>query len=118
MLTLLSEALPYGNMLSHAGAAIVVAGIPKKSFPGTEQAFWIQDCSAATENILLAVESLGLGAVWIGVFPNKDRVFVLQKLLECPPGVIPLNVISIGYPTGFEQPKNKFNAKNVHWERW
>lgn len=110
--------LPFGRMLAGAQAAIVVCGLPRKSLPGIESEFWIQDCSAASENILLAAEALGLGAVWIGVYPLPERVQTLQKILGLPKEVVPLNVISLGYPTGVEKPKDKFQPANIHWNRW
>lgn len=114
----LAEALPYGQMLRKAGAAVVVCGIPKKSFPGREREYWVQDCSAATENILLAAEAMGLGAVWIGVYPVTERADAVRKELGIPGDVTPLNVISVGYPAGIEQPKNKYDPANIHWEKW
>jgi nitroreductase len=117
-LNLLAECLMWGQMLKTAGGAIVVCGIPSRSFPGVESEFWIQDCSAATENILLAVEEKGLGAVWIGIHPNVERINNVRNILNIPPDVVPLNIISIGYPVGDEKPKNKFNPDNVHWNKW
>ncbi|OGS36793.1 MAG: NAD(P)H nitroreductase [Elusimicrobia bacterium RIFOXYB2_FULL_49_7] len=114
----LSETLVYGKMLKGAGGAIVVCGVPQKSFSGVEQGYWIQDCSAATENILLAAESMGLGAVWLGIYPVPERVEALRSALGIPKDIIPLNVISIGYPIGIEKPKNKYDPENIHWERW
>lgn len=114
----LAAALPFGKMLNQAGAAVAVCGLPKKSLAGKESEYWIQDCSAASENILLAAESLGLGAVWLGVHPVADRVAAVRKALGIPAEAVPLNVISIGVPAGGEQPKNKFNPANIHWEKW
>lgn len=114
----LAGAMPYGKMLNKASAAIVVCGIPSQSFPGESAEYWIQDCSAATENLLLAVEALNLGAVWIGVYPSTERIVEVNKVLEIPTDVIPLNIISIGIPTGKEKPKDKYNATQVHWEKW
>lgn len=114
----LAEVLPYGKMLKSAPAAIVVCGNPDKFFPGVESAFWIQDCSAATENILLAVESMGLGAVWIGVYPTDSKIKGVQFVLGIPEKEVPLNVLSIGYPAGMEKPKDKFNEKQIHWNKW
>lgn len=114
----LSEILPYGKMLKNAGAAIAVCGDLAKTFEGKEKEFWVQDCSASTQNILLAVEASGLGAVWIGVYPNDERVAAVSSALGLPPNIIPLNVISIGYPTGEEKPKDKFNKEYIHWESW
>jgi len=123
----LSEASPFSRMLKKAGAAIVVCGLPMKSLvkmklvnlvSGVSNDYWVQDCSAATENILLAAEAKGLGAVWIGVYPVETKVAKLREILNIPEDIVPLNIISIGHPTGKEKPKDKFDPKNVHWEKW
>lgn len=114
----LADKLEYAKMLKKAPAAIVVCGVPKLSFPGTESEYWIQDCSAVTENILLAVESLNLGAVWASVYPGKDRIDSVRSILNLPDDIIPLNIIAIGYPTGKEKPKNKYKPERIHWEKW
>jgi nitroreductase len=113
----LADVMPFGKMLPNAGAAVVVCGIPEKSVPGAPE-YWIQDCSAASENILLAAESMGLGAVWLGVHPIPERVEGVRNILNIPENVVPLNIISIGYPKGLEKPRDKFNPKNIHWDRW
>ncbi|MBN1596206.1 nitroreductase family protein [candidate division FCPU426 bacterium] len=115
----LAKGLEYGHMLNQAAAAIVVCGLPKLSMAGRQQEYWIQDCSAASENILLAAESLGLGAVWIGVHPVSVRVKHVRTVLKIgDQDVIPLNVISIGYPQGQEKPKNKYQPEKIHWNTW
>ena len=116
-LVCLADVTPFGKMLPNAGAAVVVCGIPEKSVPGAPE-YWIQDCSAASENILLAAESMGLGAVWLGIHPIPERIEDIRDLLNIPENVVPLNIISIGYPTGLERPKNKFNPENIHWDKW
>lgn len=114
----LAEGLPYSKMIVKARSAIVVAGVLSKAPPGIEQAFWVQDCSAATENILLAAEAMGLGAVWTGMYPNEDHVAYVQKVLGIPADVIPLSIVAVGHPVGVEKPKDKFDPVNVHWEKW
>ncbi len=114
----LAQGMPFGRMLAQAGAAIAVCGIPEKSLPGAAQAFWVQDCSAATENILLAVEAQGLGAVWLGVYPDEQRQDFVRRTLGLPSNVVPLNVVSIGVPAGETKPKDKYDPANVHWEQW
>ena len=116
--TKLAEGLPYTKMLNDAGAAIIVCGVMTRALQGEERGFWVQDCSAATENILLAAESLGLGAVWSGMYPLEERVKYVREVLRIPEDVVPLNVIPIGYPAGDEKPKDKFNPANIHWEKW
>lgn len=114
----LSQGMPYSKMIIPAGAAIVVCGDLTKAMPGKVQEFWVQDCSAATENILLAAEALGLGAVWTGVYPSEERVVAVRTILGLPETVVPLNVIAVGHPVGVEKPKDKFDATTIHWENW
>ena len=113
----LADVMPFGKMLPGAGAAVVVCGVPEKSVPDAPE-FWVQDCSAASENILLAAESMGLGAVWLGVYPVKERIEGVKKILNVPENVVPLNILSIGYPKGLEKPKDKFEMEKIHRERW
>ncbi len=93
---------------------IVVCGNMQKALEGEAQAYWIQDCSAATENILLAAHAIGLGAVWCGVAPIKDRMEALSQTLKLPSFVKPLNVIVLGHPAEAPQPKDKWKPENVH----
>jgi len=111
----LEAGLPYTGMLTKSGAGIVVCGILEKAPLGE---VWVQDCSAATENILLAAESMGLGAVWTGAYPSQERMSHIRKVLDMPENIVPLNVIPVGYPVGDENPKDKFDPANVHWEKW
>lgn len=113
----LAEGLPYARMLAQAGAAIVVCGIPEKANNGMLE-YAVIDCSAATENILLAAEAMGLGAVWTAVYPRPEREAWVRHVLDLPGNVLPLCVIPIGHPTGVDQAKDKFNPGNIHWERW
>ena len=76
------------------------------------------DCSCASENILLAAEAIGLGAVWTAAYPYKDRMEVVRKALGIPENIIPLNVIPVGKPTGEDKPKDKYKAENIRWEKW
>lgn len=108
---------PYSN-LATATAAIIVCGNMEKAMEGDGQAYWIQDCSAATENILLAAHALGLGAVWCGVYPMQDRISPVRETLKLPSYVTPLNIISMGYPAEDPQPKDKWNPTNVHYQQW
>lgn len=117
VLDLLAERLPYAKMLFEAPAAIIVCGDLSKAGDSPE-GYWVQDCSAATQNILLAAEALGLGAVWTGVYPRNDRIAIVKEVLRLPESVTPLNVIPVGYPKGEHHPKDKFNETNIHWQGW
>lgn len=114
----LGDVLPYAKMTAQAPLAIVVCGDLNKALPDDAAAFWIQDASAATENILLAANGLGLGAVWTGVYPSEERVKDVSQLLQLPSHIIPLNVIPIGYPAEQPTPKDKWNPENIHYDRW
>jgi nitroreductase len=113
----LADSLPSAKMLYKAGGAIVVCGDQKKNIAGNEL-FWVEDCAAASQNILIAVESLEMGAVWTGVFPDNKKMATVRTILEIPSDVIPLNVIAIGYPSGKDVPKNKYKKENIHWNKW
>jgi len=92
-------------------AAIAVCGDTRIGFKSD---VWVQDCSAASENILLAAEAIGLGAVWTGIYLNVGPTAYVKRILELPQEVIPLNVIAIGHPTGVEKPKNKWDPTRIH----
>jgi nitroreductase len=104
--------LPYAKMLREAQAAIIVIGNPEKS------AYWFLDCSAAAQNILLAAESLGLGAVWTAGYPYDERMDVIAKALSIPLPFRPLCVIPIGYPKGPQTPKDKWVESKMHLNKW
>ena len=114
----LQEANPYSRMLATAQLAIVVCGDMTKAIEGPMQSFWIQDASAATENILLAAHALGLGAVWTGVYPHPERVTAISEVLGLPSYAVPLCVIPMGYPAESPAPKDKWKPENIHYEQW
>jgi len=106
---------PYASMLPHAKVAILVCGdLQAESFKG----YWVQDCSAATENILIAAHARGLGAVWLGIYPREERVKALQKLLNLPEHIVPLSLISIGYPAEKKPPADRFDPSRIHHNGW
>jgi len=80
--------------------------------------FWVQDVSAATQNLLLAAHALGLGAVWTGCYPAMDRVEEVSKVLNCPKNIIPLAVVRVGYPDESPEPKNKFKEENISYNTY
>lgn len=114
----LAEVLPYAKMLTHAPLAIVPCGDMNKAIEGEGRDFWIQDVSAATENMLIAAHALGLGAVWTGVYPDLERVKAVKERLGMPDNIIPLCVVPVGYPAGNQQPKDKWNPEAIHYDLW
>lgn len=105
-------------MAKGAALAVVVCGDMEHTFPGEGVEYWVQDASAATENLLLAAHAMGLGAVWCGVYPVQERVKYISGLLELPENVVPMGLIAIGYPAENPAPKDKWKPDNVHYERW
>lgn len=114
----LAKANPYASMLNKAPLAIVVCGDMKKALGGSNREYWVQDCSAATENILLAAHGMGLGAVWTGTYPNEERCKAVSKVLDLPDYIIPLNTLVIGYPSKDEKPKDKWKPENISYNTY
>lgn len=114
----IAETSPYAKLIAKAPLAIIVCGDTRKTFGGDGKDFWVQDASAASENILLAAHALGLGAVWTGCYPLKDRCKALAEILELPDEVIPLNAIAIGYPLQTAKPKDKWDEDNVSYDAY
>ena len=115
VLKALEDAHPYAKMTTSAPVAIVVCGDKTGcKYPD----FWIQDCSAAIENILLAVNDLGLGAVWCGVYPEEDRAAAFGAILHLPDSVIPVAHIPIGHCDEEKGPSERFNVERIHYDRW
>jgi nitroreductase len=111
----LADLLPFGKMLHQAPLAIAVCGDGKGS---ARESYWVQDCSAATENLLLAAHALGLGAVWLGVYPREDRMAGVRNIVGIPNQVAPLCVLSIGHPAEPSGPVDRYRAERVHRNRW
>jgi nitroreductase len=113
------EAIPRiistGPMVKDAPVAITVCADKNlEKFPG----LWVLDCSAATENMLLAATARGLGAVWAAVYPFKDRVEGIKKLLNLPVNVVPLCVVPVGHPAETPAPVERFNPSRIHFDTW
>ena len=105
----------YAAMAAHAPLAIMVCGDPTlEKYSG----FWIQDCSAAMQNLLLAVHAKGLGAVWCGVYPVEQRISGFRDLLDLPAHIIPMGLAVIGRTTVAPVSKNRFRADRVHSDVW
>jgi nitroreductase len=111
----IAEILPHGKMLKQAPLAIVVCGdLSHEKHKG----FWVQDCAAATENMLLAAHGLGLGAVWLGVYPREERTKVIAEFIKVPEQVVPFCVISVGWPAEKVEQVKRYEEKKVHWNGW
>ncbi|MEI6242611.1 MAG: nitroreductase family protein [Chlamydiota bacterium] len=105
----------HAKMCVKAPMSILVCGdLQLEKFPG----LWVQSCSAATENILLAIHGNGLGGVWTGVYPNEDRVWGFRKLLHLPKEIVPFALIVLGYPDGKPSAENRYDPAKVHVNKW
>lgn len=114
LLEQLADALPYAKMVKHAPAAIVVCGNKERFLDGDDSTLWVQDISAASENILVAAHILRLGAVWTALYPHSDRMSAVSKILNLPSEFVPFNVIPVGHPTGEPKPHDKFHPERIH----
>jgi len=108
--------LPFGKMLHTAPLGIAVCADVESA---RYRDYWVQDCSAATQNLLLAAHALGLGAVWLGVYPLEERVAGVKQILGLPEQIAPLCIVALGYPATMPKPPEKrFNEARLHRNHW
>jgi nitroreductase len=115
LLDAIMDVHPYAKMLKYAPVAILVCG--DKSLEENID-YLNQNCSAATQNILLAATALGLGSVWLGVYPRNERIEPLQKLFDLPSQIIPISLIAIGYPDEIKTRPDRFIPERIHYDNW
>lgn len=111
----MAECTPYGSMLRQAPLAITVCADTREL---KHQVMWQQDCGAATENALVAIHALGLGAVWLGFWPKMERVDPLKAVLGLPEAIEPFSVLAVGHPAETKPPADRYRAEFVHRDRW
>lgn len=102
----------------NAPAAIVVCGNVSIANNSAARDHWVQDCSAATENILIAAAGIGLGAVWIGVYPYPGKIRPLAEILGIPENVTPLSLVMVGHPAEQKEPRTQYDEHRVYWQRY
>lgn len=106
---------PHAQMLYEAQVAILVcADLTREKYQGR----WMLDCSAATQNILLAVHSKGLGAVWVGIYPEESRMKGMIELLNLPENIKPVSLVPIGYPAEHKQVSERFDKNKIHYNKF
>ena len=115
LLTKITEVHPHSKMLHDAPVAVVVCGNMNRE---KHAEFWVQDCSAAVQNMLLEATHQGLGTVWLGVHPRRDRVDGLKKLFSLPEPIIPCAVIALGCAKEQPSPVDRFNPEYIHRNKW
>jgi len=106
---------PYAQMAAGAPLAIAVCGDERLA---KYEGFWVQDCAAATENLLLAAHASGLGAVWCGVYPSEERVAAVRELLAVPEQITPFCLVVIGHPDESKGPADRYDDARVHRDRF
>ena len=111
----ITEVHPYAKMLTEAQLAILVCGDKTLEL---SSGYWVVDCSAATQNILLAAHGMGLGAVWLGLHPREERKQAIRELFELPKHIQPLSLISVGYPDEVKELPERFKPERIHYNAW
>jgi nitroreductase len=115
ILTKIAELMPNAAMASKAPLGILVCGDLDLE---KSEGYWVVDCAAAVENMLLAAHALGLGAVWCGVYPREPRMEGLKRLIGLPENVIAHSLVVVGYPAEQVRAENRYRAERVHRNRW
>ncbi len=111
----LGREMAHCEMLSEAPLGVLICAEPvRERAPG----FWPQDCAAAAENFLLAAHALGLGAVWIGLYPLEERVGVVRRVLRIPDPIVPFSLMAVGHPAERLPPENRFDPAKLHHNQW
>ena len=111
----IEEFQPHTKMLKHAQWGIVVCGDDRLAHTPD---YWPVDCAAVTQNILLAAHGMGYGAVWLGIFPRRERVAAMKDLLDLPPHVHAFSIISVGYPDQQVPQPERFQPERIHLNQW
>jgi nitroreductase len=109
------ECHPYAYMMPETALAVLVCADLTQV---TNEGFWVQDCAAATQNLLLAAHATGLGAVWLGVYPREERVVALRHLFDVPDHIVPFALVGVGWPAEQKVPAARFDASRVHLNGW
>lgn len=115
MMESIAQTTPYGAMLREAAFALVIGADVHDL---KHAVMWEQDCSAATQNALLAIHAMGLGAVWLGFWPKNERVMPLKVVLGMPDGVEPMAVLAVGYPAEEKPAIDRYDAEKIRIDRW
>ncbi|MBQ0080929.1 MAG: nitroreductase family protein [Alistipes sp.] len=104
--------------IATAGMVVIVCADQTKFIDGSARDFWIEDCSAATQNILLAAHAEGLGAVWCGIYPVPEKIEMFSELYQLPDNIIPFAMVTIGHPAENPAVKDKWSPEKIHRNYW
>jgi len=109
------EIHPYARMLQSASHAVVVCGDEELQHA---DGYWVVDCGAATQNLLLAAQTLGIGSCWVGLHPREERKIAFSRLLQLPSHVKPFALVALGYPEERKPRPDRFHAEKVKYNGW
>lgn len=112
----ITEIHPFSSMLLQADTAIIVCGNLRRQ--RYKRHYWILDCSAAAENILIQATDMGIGSVWLAVYPEPDRIEGIKALFSLPEEVVPLTIVSLGYPDEAKKQADRYKEERIHYETW
>jgi len=115
LLARIPEVHPYAGMAPEAAFSVLVCGDLKLE---KHRGFWVQDCSAAVQNMLLAAHALGLGGVWTGIYPDEERVSGFRRLFGLPEHVVPLALLPFGHPAQKSERADRFRPERIHKNKW
>ena len=109
------KVISHAEMLKSAQAAVLICGDLdlEKNIDYVQQ-----NCSAATQNLMLCAHGLGLGSCWIGVYPVKEIISGLQDLFKLPEHIVPISLVSLGYPAENPIAEDRFKNEKVHFNQW
>ena len=107
--------IEHAKMLKTANKAILVCSVVENEM---QELYWQQDCSAATQNILLSATELGIGSVWVAVHPRQNKVDYISDLLKLPPNIKPLSLVALGYPNEQKELSNRFDEDKIKYNKW
>lgn len=115
MMEKIMEIHPHARMLQTASHAIVVCGDLQLQH---DDGYWVVDCGAATQNLLLAAYTLGLGSCWVGIHPREERKTAFSRLLSLPSHVLPFALVALGYPDEQKRRPERFHPDKVKLNDW
>jgi nitroreductase len=111
----ITKAHPYAEMVRESQVTIMVCGdLTAERHKG----YWVQDCAACTQNMLLAVHALGISSVWVGVYPIERRVIALRQIFNLPDHIVPFSILPIGYSAEIKEPEDRYYREKIHKEKW
>jgi nitroreductase len=111
----IASAHPYAKMLPSAGGAVLVcADLSVQERIG----FAVEDCSAAMQNMLIAINGLNLGGLWIGIYPVESLIDTMRKIFDLPSQILPIGLIAVGHKVSDREPIDKYKPEKIHLNQW